>query len=87
VLISDDGHIQLAGFGRIMVAEDQEVAEATWLTKSTQASVGAGMATVHWLAPELLEGSARPTASSDVFAYGSLLYIVSGVPRIHLTSY
>jgi hypothetical protein len=81
VLISDNGHIQLAGFGRIMVAQDQEVAEDTWLTGTTQTSVGAGMTTMRWLAPELFEDSesapSQPTASSDVFAYGSLLYMAS----------
>lgn len=44
----------------------------------------AGMGTLRWQAPELMNGASK-TPKSDVYAFGLTVYEVSGISRFHFT--
>jgi serine/threonine protein kinase len=76
VLINDMGHACLADFGLSRILEEL----------SGSASTTSNLAgSIRWMAPELIIDSHRPTALSDMYAFGSLMLEVSSNPHRGLT--
>ncbi|KAJ7580706.1 kinase-like domain-containing protein [Mycena floridula] len=72
VLISDEGHVQLADFGLAVI------------TDATLTSSHTGKGSIRWMAPELFVDGARRSPLSDIYALGCLaLEIYTSKPPFH----
>jgi serine/threonine protein kinase len=75
ILICGNRRAQIADFGLVTMGD------ATTGRMSTRT---ANTGTTQWMSPERLEGaSGRLKASDDVYAYGCLMYTVSGIINRH----
>jgi serine/threonine protein kinase len=68
ILITDDGHPQLADFGLSIMSEGTEAHMTATLTDA---------GTSAWMSPQRIEGhQRRRSTADDVYAYGCLAYFV-----------
>ena len=75
ILIDGDGNARLADFGQTRIPESQ-----AWNTTATNSSE---KGSIRFTAPELFQGDAAKSRSSDVYAFGVTIVEVRPVPWFH----
>ena len=84
ILLDDKMHIQITDFGSAKILKKEESSDEDSPTKQRRNSF---VGTAHYISPELLTDSSECSRSSDLWAFGAIIYqMIAGLPPFRSNS-